>query len=131
MARTLPPNLLVCAMWTEETRLETDVAPERTSNPDDPFGSDIVRHYLQQISRVSLLTAAEERELCARIEAAQQELAAALVVNPETRQRMDELFDAVRSKRLPVDELLASRDGRPLRRRDIVRAFETFTLLKR
>jgi len=118
-------------MWTDKARLEPDEVLERPSTPDDPYSSDIVRRYLQQIGKTALLKAPEERDLCVRIEAAQQELAAALLAGPETRQRMDELFDAVRSKRLPVDELLASRDGRPLLRRDIAQAFKAFTQVKR
>jgi len=118
-------------MWTDEAGVATDEVTEWVPKPDDPYSSDIVRRYLQQIGKTALLKAPEERELCVRIEAAQQELAAALLAGPETRQRMDELFDAVRSKRLPVDELLASRDGRPLLRRDIAQAFEAFTQVKR
>jgi RNA polymerase sigma factor (sigma-70 family) len=118
-------------MWTDEARVEPDEGTERSSKPGDPYGSDIVRRYLQQIGKTALLNPAEERDLCVRIEAAQQELAAALLAGPETRQRMDELFEAVRSKHLPVDELLASRDGRPLLRRDIAHAFEAFTQVKR
>jgi len=118
-------------MWTDEARVEPDEGPEQSSKPGDPYGSDIVRRYLQQIGKTAPLKAPEERDLCVRIEAAQQELAAALLAGPETRQRMDELFKAVCSKHLPVDELLASRDGHPLLRRDIAHAFEAFTQVKR
>jgi len=118
-------------MWTDEARVEPDEGSERNSKPGDPYGSDIVRPYLQQIGKTALLKPPEERDLCVQIEAAQQELAAALLAGPETRQRMDELFEAVRSKHLPVDELLASRDGHPLLRRDIAHAFEAFTQVKR
>ena len=118
-------------MWADDAQGEPDVMTERMPETDDPFGTDIVRHYLQQIGKVPLLKAAEERELCARIEAAQHALAAALVADPETRRQMAELFDAVRSKRVAADELLESRDGRPLRRQDLARAFDTFTQMTR
>ncbi len=118
-------------MRTDEGHGETGVDVGRTRATDDPFGADIVRHYLRQIGKVPLLKAAEERDLCARIEAAQHALAAALFAERETRHRMEELFDAVRSRRVPFDELLESRDGRPLRPRDVARAFAVFTRLKR
>lgn len=118
-------------MWADDVQGETDVITERTPETDDPFGTDIVRHYLQQIGKVPLLKAAEERDLCARIEAAQHELAAALLANPETRHRMDELFDAVRRRRVQVDGLLALPDGRPLRRQDVARALDVFTRVTR
>ena len=118
-------------MWADDAQGEPDVMTERMPETDDPFGTDIVRHYLKQIGRVPLLKAAAERELCARIETAQHALAAALVADPGTRRQMAELFDAVRSKRAAADELLESRDGRPLRRQDLTRAFETFTQLTR
>ena len=118
-------------MLADDVHGETDVITGRTPETGDPDGSDIVRHYLQQIGKVPLLKAAGERQLCAQIEAAQHALAAALLAAPETRRRMDELFDAVRSKRLRVDELLESRDGRPLLPGDVARAFDVFARLKR
>ena len=118
-------------MWADDVHGETDVITDRSPEAGDPFGTDIVRHYLQQIGRVPLLKAAEERDLCARIEAAQHALAAALLAEPETRHRMEELFDAVRSKRVRADELLQSREGRPLLPRDVARAGDLFAQLKR
>ncbi len=95
---------------------------------EDP---NIIRTYLQQIGKVPLLNPAQERDLCARIEAAQDELAAALLVDGETRRRVEELFDAVRTKRTAIDELMASREGRSLRRRDFTNAEETFGRVRR
>ena len=118
-------------MWADDVQGETDVITGRTPETDDPFGADIVRHYLQQIGKVPLLKAAEERDLCARIETAQHALAAALLAEPETRHRLEELFDAVRTRRAQVDELLESPDGQPLRRQDVARAFDAFTAIKR
>jgi RNA polymerase primary sigma factor len=118
-------------MWADDLNGKTDVITDRTPETDDPFGSDIVRQYLQQIGKVPLLKPAEERDLCARIEAAQHALAAALLAEPDTRNRLQELFDAVRTRRVPVGELLESPDGRPLRRQDVVRAFEAFTDMRR
>jgi RNA polymerase primary sigma factor len=118
-------------MWADEGHRETDVVTERTPDMDDPFRAGIVRQYLQQIGKVPLLKPAEERELCARIEAAQHELAAALLVDEETRRRVGEALDAVHAKRLAIDEVMQSRDGRPLRRRDVARAAAAFAQAKR
>ena len=117
-------------MWTDDVQGEPDVTTERTRT-DDPFGTDIVRHYLQQIGKVPLLKPAEERALCTRIEAAQHALAAALLAEPDTRHRLEELFDAVRTRRLPVNQLLESPDGQPLRPRDVARACDVFKELRR
>ena len=101
------------------------------ANAGDESGADIIRQYLQQIGKVPLLKPAQERELCARIEAAQHELAAALLVDAETRRRLTELYDAVRARQLDIDDVMQSRDGRPLRRRDVTRAVEALTRARR
>jgi RNA polymerase primary sigma factor len=119
-------------MWTDEGQLDTGAgATQRTARYDDPDGGDITRRYLQQIGRVPLLNAAAERALCARIEAAQHELAAALLAYPETRHRLEALFESVRRGRLPVNELLQPRDGRPLGSDDIASACDVFGRLTR
>jgi len=116
----------------EDEALEPDLfgAANRDAHAE-PNGDDIIRQYLHQISRIPLLKAAEERELCARIETAQHELTAALLTDADTRLRIAELLDAVMAKQVPLDELLASRDGRPLRRRDATRAMEIFNQTRR
>jgi RNA polymerase sigma factor (sigma-70 family) len=105
--------------------------PPPAANAGDESGADIIRQYLQQIGRVPLLKAPQERELCARIEAAQHELAAALLVDAGTRRRLTELFDAVRARQTDIDSVMQSRDGRPLRRRDVTRAVEALTRARR
>jgi len=115
----------------EDEALEPDLFGAKRNVDTEPNGDDIIRQYLQQISRVPLLKAAEERELCARIEAAQHELTAALLTDADTRIRIAELLDAVTAKHVALDELLASRDGRPLRRRDVTRAMEVFNQTRR
>jgi RNA polymerase primary sigma factor len=117
-------------MWTDDLDRQTDVT-KGTLDTDDPYGTDIVRQYLQQIGKVRLLKPAEERELCARIEAAQHALAAALLANPDTRHQVEALFDAVRAERMDVDELLRSPDGRPLTRQAVTHARDAFTGLVR
>jgi RNA polymerase primary sigma factor len=97
----------------------------------DEAGADIIRQYLQQMGKVPLLKPAQERELCARIEAAQHELAAALLVHRETRQHLGELLDAVQAKTADIEDVMQSREGRPLRRRDVTRALETFARARR
>ena len=101
------------------------------ANAGDESGADIIRQYLQQIGKVPLLKAPQERELCARIESAQHELAAALLVDAGTRRRLTELFDAVRARQMDIDSVMQSRDGRPLRRRDVTRAVEALTRARR
>jgi RNA polymerase primary sigma factor len=75
---------------------------------------------------VRLLTAADERQLCAQIEAAQHALAAALMADAEMRSRIGERFDAVRTRRAAIDEVFESPDGRTLRRRDVASAMNAF-----
>src|SRR5688572_13344739 len=94
-------------------------------------GVNLIRHYLQQIGKVRLLTAADERQLCAQIEAAQHALAAALMVDAGMRRRMDEQFDAVRTRRAAIDEVFESPDGRSLRRRDVDSAMKAFEQARR
>jgi RNA polymerase sigma factor (sigma-70 family) len=91
-----------------------------------PHSRDVARDYLQQIGRVPLLKAAEERALCAQIEHAHDALAAALLLDAATRRRLEDLFSAVGDRTADAGELLVSRDGRPLRRADIRRAQEAF-----
>ena len=94
-------------------------------------GVNLIRHYLQQIGKVRLLTAADERQLCAQIEAAQHALAAALMVDAGMRRRIGEQFDAVRTRRAAIDEVFESPDGRSLRRRDVDSAMKAFEQARR
>ena len=123
----------VSAMRADATRLEPagwKVSEEpdasRFTASGDADSADIVRQYLQQIGKVPLLKAAEERALCARIEEAQHDLAAALLINPATRARLSDLLKGARKDRGALEELMESRDGRPLRRHDIDEALQAF-----
>jgi len=66
-------------MWTDDQPLPPlpGLPP-----PEAVADSGSIRRYLQEIGKVPLLKPAEERSLCARIEAAHQHLAAALQVMP-------------------------------------------------
>jgi RNA polymerase sigma factor (sigma-70 family) len=85
---------------------------------------DAVRAYFQQIGRVPLLRPAEERALCARIEAAQHALAAALLAEPGAAQRLMALARAVRDGKADADELLQSPEGRVLTARAVRAALD-------
>ena len=127
------------AMQTDEAAFETKewslpqepAEPGRRAAGDEADASDIVRQYLQQIGKVPLLKPAEERALCARIEEAQHQLAAALLVAPSTRHALLELFGEIRARRHAVDELLELRDGRPLGPDEVIQAANVFMRARR
>jgi len=89
-------------MWTDDQPLPPlqVLAP-----PDAVADSDSIRQYLQEIGKVPLLKPAEERALCARIEAAHQHLAAALLAFPDTRLQLQDAMHAVRSAPAKVASL--------------------------
>ena len=125
-------------MWTDERQDETTgwAGQERETSTGFAAGkeaadSDIVRQYLRQIGKVPLLKAADERALCARIEEAQQRLAAALLVAPFSRTGLVELFAAARNDRGALDNLMESPDGRPLLGHDVTQAMRAFTRARR
>ena len=126
-------------MWRDNNPFrsaESDIAEEPdftrppAPNAGEP-GDDSVRQYLQQIGKVPLLKPAEERALCARIEAAQHELAAALLVHQETRARLVDAISAVRAHPARVDEVMESPDGQPLNPQDISRSLAAFGRARR
>ena len=96
---------------SEDAPFEPATAAPAT-DPGDESGN-IVRQYLQHIGKVPLLKPAQERELCARIEGAEHELAAALLVNGDARRRCTELFEALRAKQVDIDDVMQSRDAGP------------------
>ena len=106
--------------------MQSDDKPSNLAGWDDA-----TRAYLQQIGKVPLLKASEERVLCARIEAAQNHLAAALLVHEPTRARLTALVRASRSDRAAADQLFESRDGRPLRPFEVTQAVERFMRAQR
>jgi RNA polymerase primary sigma factor len=90
----------------------------------DGVEGDAVRAYFQQIARVPLLKPREEFVLCHRIESAQHDLAAALLLVPESARRLCELLDAVRSGAEQVETLLQSPDGEILAKARVTDALD-------
>ena len=114
-------------MGTEDQQLP----PFQALPPRDAGDSDSIRQYLQEIGKVPLLKPPEERALCARIEAAHQELAAALLVVPDTRLQLRDAMRAIRGDPATVATLLESPDGRPLESTDVSRAMAAFSAAQR
>ena len=115
-------------MWTEDQPFP----PFQVVPPPDAGGdSDSIRQYLQDIRKVPLLKAAEERALCARIEAAHQHLAAALLAFPGTRLQLREAMEAIRRDPAMVATLLVNPEGGPLTSADIDRAVAAFSTAQR
>ena len=115
-------------MWTDDQPLPPlqVLAP-----PDAVADSDSIRQYLQEIGKVPLLKPAEERALCARIEAAHQHLAAALLAFPDTRLQLQDEMDAVRSDPEKVATVLANPEGGPLSSAAISAALARFSAARR
>jgi RNA polymerase primary sigma factor len=109
--------------WTKPPR---DVEAE----PEAPE-FDAVRLYFQQIARVPLLKASEERALCQEIETAQASVAAALLAVPSAAKRVATLSEAVRRGISIPDGLLQSPEGRPLRPREIIDALRGLARARR
>jgi RNA polymerase primary sigma factor len=104
------------ALEWDTPRATSDEPPDATetgtrgSHDDD----DLIRLYYGQIGRRKLLTAQQEQEIGARIEAAQQDLQASLAAIPAARRTILALEDAVRRRLVPADDLILLPDGRPL-----------------
>jgi RNA polymerase primary sigma factor len=115
-------------MWTEDQPLP----PFQALPPPDAGGdSDSVGQYLQEIGRVPLLKPPDERALCARIEVAHQQLAAALLAFPDTRLQLRDAMRAIRRDPATVTTPLESPDGRPLEPTEISRAMAAFSAAQR
>jgi RNA polymerase primary sigma factor len=115
-------------MWTEDQPFPPSQAPPIFDAVGD---SDSIRQYLQEIGKVPLLKAPEERALCARIEAAHQQLTAALMVVPETRFQLRDQLRAIRRDPAMVATLLVNPEGGPLTSADIDRAIAAFAAAQR
>jgi RNA polymerase primary sigma factor len=99
--------------WTTGTS-EVEAAPEAEY--------DAVRLYFQQIGRVPLLKAREERALCEQIEAVHAVLAAALLAVPGAARHVAELATAVRRGTSKSDLLLQSPEGGQLDKSQVAKA---------
>jgi RNA polymerase sigma factor (sigma-70 family) len=97
------------------------------SQPSDAI-EESERAYLRQIAQVPLLTARDERALCAQIEEAYVALAAAVLVVPSAARRVTELLHAVRDGNFAPDQLLQSPEGEPLTNREISKSIRVLTL---
>jgi RNA polymerase primary sigma factor len=115
-------------MWTEEQPFPPF---QEQSLPHAGGDSDSIRQYLQQIGKVPLLKAPEERALCARIEAAHQQLAAALLVSPDTRLQLRGAMQAIRRDPAKVATLLQNPEGGSLAPADVSRAGAAFSAAER
>jgi RNA polymerase primary sigma factor len=93
-------------------RAELEEAPE-SRLPQEEL--DLVRVYLKHIGRRKLLTAAQEREIGRRIEAARSELLAELFMIPAASQTFVALADTVRGHSAPAAELILLPDGGELK----------------
>jgi RNA polymerase primary sigma factor len=115
-------------MWTEDQQFPS-LQPLRSADA----GSDLdsIRQYLQEIARVPLLKPAEERALCARIEAAHHELTAALLVFPATRLQLRDAMRAIGNDPASMATLLESPDGGLLEPADVTKAKVAFTIAQR
>ena len=78
------------------------------------LAGDSVRAYFHQISRVRLLTAADESRICEAIEAAHRELASALRAWPVTRRQLDDAVAGEQEGLEWMDPALTGPDGRRL-----------------
>ena len=105
--------------------------PPREREAAEAAEVDAVRLYFQQIARVPLLKAREERALCEQIEAAHAALAAALLGVPSASRRVAKLAAAVRADPSTSDGLLQSPEGRPLRPREIAQAVDGLARARR
>jgi RNA polymerase sigma factor (sigma-70 family) len=92
-------------------------SPPRAQAPEmmnETAEAEAVRAYLREIARVPLLKPQEEAALCAQIERAQDALLVGVVRVPQGAGRIRAAIEAVRRHPAGSDELLQSRDGRPL-----------------
>jgi RNA polymerase primary sigma factor len=114
--------------WNVE---EPDATDRQRGSAAVAADSDGVRLYFDQIGRVPLLRATEERALCARIETARHALAAAVMAEPAGRRRIAALAAAVRAGATAPDELFESPEGRVLGPSDIAAALATLARAQR
>jgi RNA polymerase primary sigma factor len=99
-----------------------------------PEDVDLVRVYLNHIGQHRLLTAAEERQIGARIEDARSDLLAAIVAIPSALQTLDSLARRVQQGSAPAAELILLPDGgelKPERVTPVLRAFARVRRLQR
>jgi RNA polymerase primary sigma factor len=91
--------------------------------PGGRSGSNAISWYLAEIGKVPLLTAAQEVELCRRIERAQIEIRRALAGVPGAVERLLEVGEAWRQGRLSLDDVVVLPEPDASRAADVQRAF--------
>jgi RNA polymerase primary sigma factor len=97
-----------------DSAVETDGTPamsEESLRPSASPAEDPVRLYLKEIGKVSLLKASEEVAIGRRIEAGQIALRRALGRVPFATTRLLDLVDRVRSKEIPLDDVILLPEG--------------------
>src|SRR3990170_3444105 len=101
-------------VWDEEPVGRGD-APRRL--PSAP--QDLVRAYLREIGNRPLLTAAQEIEVCRRLESAQAELRRELAAMPLAVQKPLDRADGPRRPPTPPKELILLPEGREPKREEV------------
>ncbi|HKE82515.1 MAG TPA: sigma-70 family RNA polymerase sigma factor [Vicinamibacterales bacterium] len=92
---------------------------------------DLVRTYLTHIARRKLLTAREEQEIGARIEATRGELLAEIATIPSALQTLVALAEQVKSGSSPAAELILLPDGGELKPERIEPVMRDFDRIRR
>jgi RNA polymerase sigma factor (sigma-70 family) len=94
-------------------------------------GEDPIARYLKEIGKAKLLTAAQEVEIGKGIEAGQAQLRRQLAGIPFTLRFLADLATRVRTRALPLDELMVFPEGEPspARVRSVMTALGRFTRL--
>ena len=113
-------------VWDEEPAGHGDATRPLPSAPQD-----LVRAYLREIGNRPLLTAAQEIEVCRRLEAGQTELRRALAAIPVAVQKLLDRADSVRKQTTPLNELILLPDGREPKREEVKRILVAFARIKR
>jgi RNA polymerase primary sigma factor len=97
---------------TEAAPVDVWEEPQEQGRPATP-AEDPTARYLREIGKAKLLTAAQEVEIGARIEAGQAELRQQLAAVPVALRTVTDLAARVRARTLPLHELIVFPEGEP------------------
>jgi RNA polymerase primary sigma factor len=103
------------------------LAEEGGGRSDD---GDLVRVYLQRISKRSLLNKSQEQAIGQRMEVERAETLRALAGVPSARRTLLDLAEAVRSNRVPAAELILLPDGGELTPERVAPVLDTFSTIQ-